>query len=137
MQILMPAIALVAVTFVVWLGMYFTRLRYMRINRIDPNDVATRERAAKLLEAVAGPSDNLRNLFELPVLFYLLIVLLFDTGHATANFVSAAWAFVALRTLHSAIHCTYNDVMHRFTVYAMSSLVLWGMWIAFALKLLG
>lgn len=137
MQILMPAIALVAVTFVVWLGMYFTRLRYMRINRIDPNAVATRERAARLLEAVSGPSDNLKNLFELPVLFYLLIVLLLDTGHANANFVSAAWAFVALRTLHSAIHCTYNDVTHRFTVYMMSSLVLWGMWIAFAFRLLG
>ena len=137
MQILMPAIALVAVTFVVWLGMYFTRLRYMRIHRIDPNDLGTRERAAKLLEAVSGPSDNLKNLFELPVLFYLLIVLLLDTGHANANFVSAAWAFVALRTLHSAIHCTYNDVTHRFTVYVMSSLVLWGMWIAFAFQLLG
>jgi hypothetical protein len=137
MQILMPAIALVAVTFVVWLGMYFTRLRHMRINRIAPNDLGTRERAAKLLEPVSGPSDNLRNLFELPVLFYLLIVLLFDTGHASSGFVSAAWAFVALRTLHSAIHCTYNDVMHRFTVYVVSSLVLWGMWIVFAVRLLG
>jgi len=137
MQILMPAIALVAVTFVVWLGMYFTRLRHMRINRIDPNELTNRDRAAKLLEPVSGPSDNLRNLFELPVLFYLLIVLLLDTGHASSGFVSAAWAFVALRTLHSAIHCTYNDVMHRFTVYVMSSLVLWGMWIVFAVRLLG
>ena len=137
MQILMPAIALVAVTFVVWCWMYFTRLRYLRANRIEPNNLATRERDSRLLEPVAGPSDNLRNLFEMPVLFYVLIILLLDTGHASSGFVSAAWAFVALRTLHSAIHCTYNDVMHRFTVYALSSLVLWGMWAAFAVRLLG
>lgn len=137
MQILMPAIALAAVTFVVWCWMYFTRLRYMRANRIDPNSIATRERGASLLEPVAGPSDNLRNLFEMPVLFYVLIILLFDTGHASSGFVSAGWAFVALRTLHSAIHCTYNDVTHRFTVYALSSMVLWGMWTAFAIRLLG
>jgi len=137
MQILMPAIALVAVTFVVWCWMYFTRLRYLRANRIEPNNLATRERDSRLLEPVAGPSDNLRNLFEMPVLFYVLIILLLDTGHASSGFVSAAWSFVALRTLHSAIHCTYNDVMHRFTVYALSSLVLWGMWAAFAVRLLG
>jgi len=137
MQILMPAIALVAVTFVVWCWMYFTRLRYLRANRIDPNSIATRERGAARLEPVSAPSDNFQNLFEMPVLFYVLIILLLDTGHANSGFVSAAWAFVALRTLHSAIHCTYNDVMHRFTVYALSSLVLWGMWAAFAVRLLG
>jgi hypothetical protein len=137
MQILMPTIALVAVTFVVWCWMYFTRLRFIRQNRIEPNSLATREQGSARLGPVAGPSDNFQNLLEMPVLFYVLTILLLDTGHASSGFVSAAWAFVGLRTLHSAIHCTYNDVTHRFTVYALSSLVLWGMWGAFALKLLG
>lgn len=137
MQILMPAIGLVAVTFVVWCWMYFTRLRFIRENRIDPNSLATREQLVARLGPVAGPSNNFQNLLEVPVLFYVLIILLLDTGHASSGFVSAAWAFVGLRTLHSAIHCTYNDVTHRFTVYAMSSLLLWGMWAAFALRLLG
>jgi len=136
MQILMPAIALVAVTFVVWCWMYFTRVRFIRANRIDLNSIATRECGTARLEPVAGPSDNFQNLLEMPVLFYVLIILLLDTGHASSGFVTAAWAFVGLRTLHSAIHCTYNDVMHRFTVYALSSLLLWGMWAAFAVTLL-
>ena len=136
MQILMPAIALVAVTFVVWCWMYFTRVRFIRANGIDLNSIATRECGTARLEPVAGPSDNFQNLLEMPVLFYVLIILLLDTGHASSGFVTAAWAFVGLRTLHSAIHCTYNDVMHRFTVYALSSLLLWGMWAAFAVTLL-
>ena len=48
---------------------------------------------------------------------------------------AAAWLFVALRIAHSAIQCSYNRVMHRFTVYALATLVLTAFWIRFALKL--
>ncbi len=37
-----------------------------------------------------------------------------------------------LRALHSLIHVTYNRVMHRFLVYVSSTVLLFGMWIAFA-----
>jgi hypothetical protein len=50
--------------------------------------------------------------------------------------VSAAWAYVALRGLHSLIHVTYNRVVHRFLVYAASTLLLFGMWAAFVAKIL-
>lgn len=136
MSILMPAFGLVLVTFVVWCYMYATRIRHMRVNRIAPNTVSTRALGASALAPVAGPSDNLQNLFELPVLFYVLVILLFVTEQVSSGFVAAAWAFVALRALHSTIHCTYNEVLHRFTVYVLSAGVLWGMWAAFAIRLL-
>jgi hypothetical protein len=41
--------------------------------------------------------------------------------------VIAAWAFVAFRALHSAIHCTLNAVMARFAVYTFSCLALFFM----------
>jgi NAD(P)-dependent dehydrogenase (short-subunit alcohol dehydrogenase family) len=41
------------------------------------------------------------------------------------------------RTLaHSAIHCTYNQVMHRFTVYAASSLLLFMLWFMLGVRIL-
>ena len=49
----------------------------------------------------------------------------------------AAWIYVALRVAHSAIHCTYNRVLHRFAVFATSCAVLLGMWAAFVLALIG
>ena len=49
---------------------------------------------------------------------------------------TASWTYVALRALHSFIHCTYNRVLQRFAVYVASSILLWGMWAAFALKVL-
>lgn len=46
-----------------------------------------------------------------------------------------AWAFVGLRAVHSLIHVTYNRVVHRFFVYAASTLCVFAMWILFAVSL--
>jgi len=43
-----------------------------------------------------------------------------------------AWGFVILRVVHSAIHCSYNRVMHRFFAYLISCLFLMFMWIRLA-----
>lgn len=134
--ILWPALALVGVTFCVWLRMFITRTGYITRNRISLRTIATRAAAQPLLAPVSAAADNLMNLFELPVLFYVLIVLLHQRGAGEAWAV-AAWLYVILRAVHSYIHCTYNKVMHRFYAYAASSLVLWGMWLAFALSLCG
>jgi len=131
-----PALAMVGLTCLVWLYMYFKRLSFIRAHSIDPQDVATRALGAKSLAEVSAPSDNLMNLFEMPVLFYFLITLLLVTGTASPGFVTAAWIYVALRALHSFIHCTYNRVLQRFSVYVASSLLLWGMWAAFAQRVL-
>ena len=47
-----------------------------------------------------------------------------------------AWIFVALRVLHSAIHCSYNKVMHRFYAYVAGGMVLFALWAWLGLQLL-
>jgi hypothetical protein len=61
----------------------------------------------------------------------VLCIALVANGGSTPGFVTAAWAYVALRSLHSLIHVTYNRVMHRFLVYVASTLLLFAMWGAF------
>ena len=114
----------------VWLKLYADRLGEMRARRIDPQTLATADALAGSLERVQA-AENFRNLFEVPVLFYLLCVALVLNGGSTPGFVAAAWAYVGLRSLHSFIHVTYNRVMHRFLAYVTSTLLLFGMWIAF------
>jgi hypothetical protein len=46
--------------------------------------------------------------------------------------VQLAWGFVVLRIVHSLIHCSYNNVNHRFAAYALSCLFLLFMWIRLA-----
>jgi hypothetical protein len=116
----------VLLTFVVWLQMYVVRFNAARRNRIAIDDLTPFNR--NLPRAFITSGDNLRNLFELPVLFYLAAVLLLILHRDDAIYVWLGWGFFALRCLHSFIHTTYNRVSHRFAVYFLSSLVLWAIW---------
>jgi hypothetical protein len=125
--IFLPALAMVALTFIVLGTMFRRRVAQMKRDRIHPQTVATSQQAAALYTDVA-PADNLRNLFEMPVLFYLALVVAAMTAQVTTPVLVLAWAFVAARMLHSFIHCTYNKVMHRFRAYALSVFLLLALW---------
>ena len=87
--------------------------------------------------AVSNPSDNLKNLFEMPVLFYALALYLFVTSQVDAAHVYAGWMFAGFRALHSAVHCTFNLVLLRFWLYAVSTVALWFIAIRAALGYFG
>ena len=81
-------------------------------------------------------ADNFRNLFELPVLFYVALVVADRIGMVDGISLGLAWAFVALRVVHSAIQVTYNKVMHRFAAYVSGGMALWLLWAYLAVGLL-
>lgn len=127
---LMPMAAMVGVTLVVWVRLYAERIGEMRERRIDPQSFATAREAQAVITRTQS-ADNLRNLFEMPVLFYALCLAVVTIGVTTPFLVNGAWAYVLLRAVHSLIHCTYNRVMHRFAVYVASTLLLFTLWAAF------
>ena len=129
----LPFAAMVALTAAVWIKMYADRLGEMRARRIDPQALAAARATAELERPQAA--ENFRNLFEVPVLFYVLCIALVLNGGSTRGFVAAAWAYVGLRALHSLIHVTYNRVTHRFLVYVASTLLLFGMWATFLARI--
>src|SRR5216683_1873009 len=129
-----PFFATMFLTLIVWVYMYVRRIHFMNSNKISPNDLAVPGALAKLSPAaVSNPSDNLKNLFEMPVLFYALALYLFVTGQVDATYVYAEWIFVISRALHSAVHCTFNRVILRFYLYLISTVALWFMAIRAAL----
>ena len=122
-----PAVAMVALTIVVWFRMYFSRVAQMKRERIHPQAVATSaQAAAKLTDSKCA--DNFRNLFELPMLFYLALAVAASTAQVTTATLALAWLFVLLRVVHSAIHCSYNRVIHRFYAYVAGGALLWIFW---------
>lgn len=125
--IYLPGLAMAGLTFVVWWRMYFMRIGQMKRERIHPQKVATSAQSAALLTD-SRAADNFRNLFELPVLFYLALVVADRAGLVDGVSVGLAWLFVGLRVAHSAIHVTYNRVMHRFAAYVAGGLALWALW---------
>lgn len=122
-----PALAMVALTFIVLGVMFSRRVAQMKRDRIHPQAVATSKQAAERYTDVA-PADNFRNLFEMPVLFYLAILVAAQTGQTGTTVLALAWAYVVLRAIHSAIHCGYNKVMHRFRAFALGAFVLLALW---------
>src|SRR5262249_61595942 len=92
--------------------------------------------AASTLQDVSA-ADNFRNLFEVPVLFYVLCLALYMTHRQSPAVLALCWVYVVLRALHSVIHCTYNNVMHRFLVYITSTVLLLGLWGWFGIQLAG
>ena len=86
--------------------------------------------------ARSGGDGSFSDQFELPVLFYVLIALASPLRHADFVIVLLSWVFVVLRFIHAGIFVTSNNVRQRGLVWFSGVLVLFAMWIYFALKIL-
>ncbi|MBC7969282.1 MAG: MAPEG family protein [Verrucomicrobia bacterium] len=120
-----PFFATVLLTFLVWVYMYIRRIHFMTSRTMSPQELSPNTLAQLSPPGVSNPSDNLKNLFELPVLFYALVLYLFVTKQVDAVYVNAAWVFVGFRALHSAVHCTFNLIILRFYLYLFSTIAVW------------
>jgi hypothetical protein len=76
------------------------------------------------------------NQFELPLLFYILIALAMPLRHADLFIVLMSWVFVVTRFVHAGIFVTSNDLNQRSLAWFAGVLVLFAMWIYFALRIL-
>jgi hypothetical protein len=134
-SIFFPAIALVGLTFVIWVLLYQRRVGAMRKHRVNPERLKTRASRVPLDEQ-ASAADNFQNLLELPLLFYTLVLAVYATRRVDLLYLVLAWGFVALRMVHSVVHVSYNRVMHRFTAYFLGGVLLWAAWLRFTWSLL-
>jgi hypothetical protein len=126
-KIFQPFVATMLLTLVVWLYMYARRIPFILRSKLEPSQLTPLELARLSPAAVANPSDNLKNLFELPTIFYALVLYLYVADMVDGLYLGAAWTFFVFRVLHSAVHCTFNLVPLRFWLYAISALALWFM----------
>ena len=121
-----PFFAMVFLTLLVWVYLYIRRITFINNTKLDPKELAVPGMLAQISPPeVSNPSDNFKNLFEIPVLFYALVLYLFITNQVDAVYVNAAWIFVGFRALHSIVHCTFNLILLRFYLYLFSTLMVW------------
>ncbi len=120
-----PVIVMLVLTLLVWVYMYARRIPFIRKNNFGPDELTALELQKRSPPEVANPSDNLKNLFELPVIFYFLSIFLYLTNQVDQVYLIASWSFVVFRIFHSIVHCTFNLIMLRFSLYLVSALSLW------------
>ncbi len=133
--ILYPVFALFYLTAAVLL-----RLAYLRFGATSSGEVSIK--FYRTYDTGAEPAHirvvtrHFINLLEVPLLFYVAVILAYITQHVSYGIVFCAWSYVALRYAHSAVHLTSNDVRLRFALYAASGMVLVVMWTMLLVQLL-
>ena len=74
-------------------------------------------------------THNLNNLFEFPVLFYVAVCIIITTHNVDAVYAAIAWAYVAVRYVHTLVHISYNNVTHRAAIHMISDIILIFLWV--------
>ncbi len=128
-----PMGVLAALTFGVQLLIPFRRFRAAARRQVTTADFRFGE-SASVPGEVSIPNRNYMNLLELPTLFFAICLMFYVTERADTVILTLAWAYVVLRAVHSLVHVTYNNVIHRLSVFALSSLVLSLLWLLFFFK---
>ena len=119
-----PVLALIAWTFVMWVWLYATRIPALRAAKADLVAISRAGAKLDLPPEVTRVADNYNHLHEQPTLFYAL-ALAAQLANAVDGFsIALAWAYVALRVIHSFVQATRNVIMIRFFVFAAASAVL-------------
>ncbi len=122
----LPMLGMMILTLLVWVSMFIQRVSFARSNNIDIEDFKTPADVQALMPGdESAASNNFKNLFELPVIFYSICIYLIVTLQVDSLYMNCAWAFLVLRVLHSFVHCSYNRVAHRFALYILSGIALW------------
>jgi hypothetical protein len=122
--------ALALLTFAVLGLIPLRRFRAAFAGQVGPDDFKFGE-SRRVPGHVSIPNRNYMNLLELPMLFYVGGLMYYVAGKVDGVVLAVAWTYVALRAIHSVIHVTYNNVMHRLTVFALSNVVLGVFWVLF------
>jgi hypothetical protein len=131
--VLLPVFVQVGLTLFIafWLGL--ERRHQLKCGKVEHSAIAlsTSGWAPRLRQI----SNCFSNQFELPVLFYVVVVLAVETHGANLTFVILEWLFVATRIWHAVIHTTSNDVAKRRRAFSVGVLFLLAMWLVFAVRL--
>ena len=123
-----PMAALVLLTFIVMILILIFRVHAVRSRQLSPRYFKLNKGGEEPAHLTAV-TQNFNNLLELPILFYAVCILAIILNLDEVYFIIHAWLYVVLRYTHTLIHTTYNHILHRLSVFALSCIVLISMWI--------
>lgn len=131
-DIFLPAIALILWTLIYtgFLGYY--RVKSAKEGVVDPRAFKTYKDTSSFTDTMLKMSNHYDNLLMMPMLFYVLVLMIYTTNTVDSVFVGLAWLYVAARFVHSFIHLGKNNPIKRFMPFAFSIIVLLIMLLRFA-----
>ena len=131
--IVYPAFSMVCLTFILYIKNRLDvgraikekklELKYVKLYNIDPPDYVNLSR------------QTLKNQFESPILFYMLVCMLFINDNLTNLDLVLAWIYAMSRYLHAYVRLSRNYIPHRALVFTLGLVILLVSWISFLIKL--
>jgi hypothetical protein len=132
--VLLPVFVLVGLTFFLLLWMAGARRSALVGGQTKVRDIVLGQQ--NWPQRATQVANCFANQFEIPVLFYVLIAIALPLRHADLFIVLMSWVFVVTRFVHAGIFVTSNDLNRRSLAWFAGVLVLFAMWVYFALKIL-
>lgn len=131
----LPIVGMALLTFGIGIRMLQLRLRAVKEKKLSP--------AYFLFSQGGNPPEELLkvtrhydNLFEMPVLFYTVTILISVLNKIDIVFVILAWLYFILRIVHAIIHITDNHLIRRRNAFLASTAVLAAMWVKLLIQLM-
>jgi len=120
-QIYYPAFAMFS-----WIAIMLFYLAYIRIKAVKGREIKFSQFRLQegMPEKIQQASNNVNNLFQLPVLFFISCLFLYAMDKVSPFYLFLSWGFVLLRIVHSWVHVTENDVNLRFFSFALGFIFL-------------
>lgn len=132
-ELFWPMFALFLWTFLVALRNLQVRISAVRSRQVRQSYFELMQGDAP--ELVIKTGNHVRNLMEVPPVFYIALLLVMLAGKVDDLFIGLAWGFVAFRVLHSLVHLTFNNVLTRLAMFLVSNVLLLAIWVRLALLL--
>ena len=131
--IVYPAFSMVCLTFILYIKNRLDvgtaikekklELKYVKLYNIDPPDYVDLSR------------QTLKNQFESPILFYVLVCMLFVNNNLTNLDLVLAWIYAISRYLHAYVRLSRNYIPHRALIFTLGLVILLVSWVSFLTKL--
>jgi hypothetical protein len=132
-SILLPLLVQIGLTCFLILWMAKERTVLFKRREIKWQDIALRQ--TPWPGRVQQIGNCFENQFEIPVLFYVLVVLAITAKKADLLFVVMEWLFVATRLAHAYVFTTSNYVPLRGQFFIVGTIILFLMWVIFAIQI--
>lgn len=125
--ILYPLFAMVLITLFVSVRLIMLRYRAVMQDGLKVRYFKHNE-GDKPPEYLQRTTDHYDNLFQQPMLFYVVSILIYITSQTDLLLITLGWSYIATRLLHGYIHIKYNKLIWRRNAFFLSTIVLFTLW---------
>ena len=133
--ILLPVFAMATLSFIVLFRLGYLLKKAIANKQVSEDYFKVFRGEGSETDQMIAVSRNYINLFEAPVLFYVVMIFFYICFRVDHIALALAWGFVACRYIHTLAHIGANIVRVRAMAFGMGQVFLFALWLKFALSI--